>query len=66
MWEIWRELDRLWRELAAIKETVIRDGGASQRFFVEQYTCGWQVSCIHDIVSIIDLSLFVAFHIRMS
>lgn len=46
MWEIWRELDRLWRELTAIKETVIRDGGVSQRFFVEQYTCGWQVSCI--------------------
>jgi len=43
MWEIWRELDRLWRELVVIKETVIRDGGASQRLFVEQYTCGWQV-----------------------
>lgn len=43
MWEIWRDLDRFWRELVAIKETVLRDGGASQRFYVEQYACGWQL-----------------------
>ena len=62
MWEIWRDLDRLWRELVAIKETVLRDGGASQRFYVEQYACGWQVTYIfRDIVSLIDPYLLCSF-----
>ncbi|KXN90525.1 hypothetical protein AN958_04197 [Leucoagaricus sp. SymC.cos] len=43
MWEIWRDLDRFWRELEALKETVSHDDDPTRRAYVEQYACGWQI-----------------------
>jgi hypothetical protein len=59
MREIWHDLDRFWRELDALKETVLQDDDATRRTYVEQYACGWQVSHVgHHLISFVDALLF--------
>lgn len=47
MREIWRDLDRCWRDLNILKETILQDEDPTQRVYIEQYACGWQVSALY-------------------
>jgi hypothetical protein len=43
MREVWRDLDRCWRDLEVLKETILQDGDHTRRVYIEQYACAWQV-----------------------
>lgn len=44
MREIWRDLDCCWHDLDLLKEAMLQDEDPARRVYIEQYTCGWQVS----------------------
>ncbi|KAF9453286.1 hypothetical protein P691DRAFT_720161 [Macrolepiota fuliginosa MF-IS2] len=43
MREIWRDLDRCWRELDVLKESILQAEDPTRRGYIEQYACGWQI-----------------------
>ena len=44
MREIWRDLDRNWQDLEAMKRAPLQHDNALRRLEINQYASGWQVS----------------------